>query len=73
MDQIFVNKYIEKTIARLSEEVKQNIMVQTQLELAQQLINSLQIEIKDLREEQQKLQASLNKKASLKQPAKDEF
>lgn len=72
MDQIFVNKYIEKTIARLSEEVKQTIMVQTQLELAQQLINSLQVENKDLREELQKLQANLNKKAQ-KQPAKDEF
>ena len=72
MDQIFVNKYIEKTIARLSEEVKQTIMMQTQLELAQQLINSLQVENKDLREELQKLQANLNKKAQ-KQPAKDEF
>ena len=71
MDQLFVNSYIEKAIVKITDLVKQDLMTSTQLDLAQQLINTLQKEKQQLVDENQKLQASLNKKAS--KQAKDDF
>ena len=48
MDQLFVNTYIEKMSQRLGENVKSEILLQTQLELAQQLVTQLQKENADL-------------------------
>ena len=54
MDQIFVNTYIEKMSNRLSENIKQEIMLQTQLEITNQLVAQL-------RKENTELQAQLEK------------
>lgn len=48
MDQLFVNTYIEKMSNRLGENIKSEILLQTQLELAQQLVTQLQKENADL-------------------------
>lgn len=48
MDQLFINTYIEKMANRLGENVKSEILLQTQLELAQQLVTQLQKENADL-------------------------
>ena len=48
MDQLFINTYIEKMANRLGENVKSEILLQTQLELAQQLDTQIQKENADL-------------------------
>ena len=53
MDQIFVNTYIEKMSNRLLDNVKNEMMLQTQLEISQQLVFRLQKEIEKLKQERE--------------------
>jgi hypothetical protein len=64
MDQLFINTYIEKMANRLGENVKSEILLQTQLELAQQLVTQLQ-------KENEELQAQLEKINKKKKPEVD--
>jgi hypothetical protein len=51
MEQEFVNKYVENIMGRLVEALKKEILLQTQLELAQKAV-------KNLTEENEKLKAT---------------
>ena len=51
MEQEFVNKYVENIMGRLVEALKKEILLQTQLELAQKAV-------KNLTEENEKLKAA---------------
>lgn len=51
MEQEFVNKYVENIMGRLVEALKKEILLQTQLELAQKAV-------KNLTEENEKLMAT---------------
>ena len=62
MDQIFVNTYIEKMSNRLGENIKQEILLQTQLEIAQQLVAQLQKENADLLAQIEKINNKKTKK-----------
>jgi len=55
MDQLFINTYIEKMANRLGENVKSEILLQTQLELAQQLVTQLQKENEELQTQLEKI------------------
>jgi hypothetical protein len=55
MDQLFINTYIEKMANRLGENVKSEILLQTQLELAQQLVAQLQKENEELQTQLEKI------------------
>ena len=51
MEQEFLNKYVENIMGRLVEALKKEILLQTQLELAQKAV-------KNLTEENEKLMAT---------------
>ena len=51
MEQEFVNKYVENIMGRLVEALKKEILLQTQLEIAQKTV-------KNLTEENEKLKAT---------------
>jgi hypothetical protein len=51
MEQEFVNKYVENIMGKLVEALKKEILLQTQLELAQKAV-------KNLTEENEKLKAT---------------
>ena len=51
MEQEFLNKYVENIMSRLVEDLKKEILLQTQLELAQKAV-------KNLTEENEKLKAT---------------
>ena len=51
MEQEFLNKYVENIMSRLVEALKKEILLQTQLELAQKAV-------KNLTEENEKLKAA---------------
>ena len=51
MEQEFLNKYVENIMGRLVEALKKEILLQTQLELAQKAV-------KNLTEENEKLKAT---------------
>ena len=51
MEQEFLNKYVENIMSRLVEALKKEILLQTQLELAQKAV-------KNLTEENEKLMAT---------------
>lgn len=67
MEKEFINVYIEKMTKKLEDFSKQEILLQTQLELAQRVVNSQQNQINELNGKLEKLEASLNKKASKKE------
>lgn len=67
MEKEFINVYIEKMTKKLEDFSKQEILLQTQLELAQRVVNSQQAQINELNGKLEKLEASLNKKASKKE------
>ena len=52
MEQEFLNKYVENIMGRLVEALKKEILLQTQLELAQKAV-------KNLTEENEKLKATI--------------
>lgn len=64
MDQIFVNTYIEKMSNRLGENIKQEILLQTQLEITQQLVAQLQKENADLLAQLEKLNKKTKKEVN---------
>ena len=51
MEQEFLNKYVENIMSRLVEALKKEILLQTQLEIAQKTV-------KNLTEENEKLKAT---------------
>jgi len=51
MEQEFLNKYVENIMGRLVEALKKEILLQTQLEIAQKTV-------KNLTEENEKLKAT---------------
>lgn len=55
MDQLFITTYIEKMSIRLTDSIKNEIMLQTQLELAQQLVVELQKENEELKSQVEKI------------------
>jgi hypothetical protein len=63
MEQDFLNTYIENMSKKLADFQKQEILISTQLELAQKLIVNLTEENKSLKENLEKAQnKKLNKK-----------
>lgn len=62
MDQIFINTYIEKTMAALVDYIKKDIMSQTQAEISNQLVQTLQNENNDLKKRLSDLEEKINKK-----------
>lgn len=70
MDQIFVNTYIEKMSQRLGENIKSEILLQTQLEIAQQLVTQLQKENAELLTQVEKLNKKGKKEVNT---SSDEF
>ena len=60
MEQEFLNIYIENMSKRLGEQLKQEILLTTQLEIASKRINELLKENADLKSE---LEKALNRKA----------
>jgi len=60
MNEEFVNVYIEMMSKKIEELTRSEIMMQTRLAIAEKLIASLQIE-------NQKMKASLDKKAPKKE------
>ena len=62
MDQIFINTYIEKTMAALVDYIKKDIMSQTQAEISNQLVHTLQNENNDLKKRVSDLEEKINKK-----------
>ena len=62
MDQIFVNTYIEKMSNRLGENIKQEILLQTQI--TQQLESQLQKENADLLAQLEKLNKKTKKEVN---------
>ena len=49
MEQEFVNKYVENIMGRLVEALKKEILLQTQLEIAQKAVKDLTEEIEKLK------------------------
>ena len=49
MEQEFVNKYVENIMGRLVEALKKEILLQTQLEIAQKTVKNLTEEIEKLK------------------------
>lgn len=64
MEQEFLNLYIEKLTKKLEDYTRLDILQQTQLEMAQRLTAQQAQQIAELTEKIEKLEASLNKKAS---------
>ncbi|MEI8285795.1 MAG: hypothetical protein WCG15_00710 [Actinomycetes bacterium] len=64
MDQEFINTYIEKMARKIEELTRLDLIAQTQLEISQKLISGLQVTIGELNGKVERLEASLNKKAS---------
>jgi len=64
MDQEFINTYIEKMAKKIEELTKLDLIAQTQLEIAQKVISNQQGTIGELNAKIERLEASLNKKAS---------
>jgi len=62
LDQIFINTYIEKTMAALVDYIKKDIMSQTQAEISNQLVHTLQNENNDLKKRVSDLEEKINKK-----------
>lgn len=63
MDSEFVNLYIEKLSARVELMTKNEIIYQVQLDLAKKATAALAADNEDLKQQINKLEASLNKKA----------
>jgi len=61
---VFVNTYIEKMSNRLSENIKQEIMLQTQLEITNQLVAQLQKENTELQAQLEKINKKNKKEVS---------
>lgn len=66
MDQQFVNIYIENLAKRLGDLVKNEILLQTQLDIANKIIT-------DLTNENKQLKDSINKKKSKEVNTSDTF
>jgi hypothetical protein len=71
MDSEFVNLYIEKLSARVELMTKNEIIYQVQLDLAKKATTALAADNEDLKQQINKLEASLNKRAS--KPTKEDF
>jgi hypothetical protein len=64
MNEEFVNVYIETMNKKIEDLQKSEILLQTRLKIAEKMLAILQEEKQLLLIENEKLQASLNKKAS---------
>jgi hypothetical protein len=67
MNEEFVNVFIEMMNKKIEELSRAEIMLQTRLAIAEKLIASLQTENANLISENEKSQASLNKKVAKKE------
>jgi hypothetical protein len=67
MNEEFVNVFIEMMNKKIEELSRAEIMLQTRLAIAEKLIASLQTENANLISENEKSQASLNKKVVKKE------
>jgi hypothetical protein len=63
MNEEFVNAYIETMNKKIEDLQKSEIMLQTRLKIAEKMLVSFQEDKQNLLVENEKLQASLNKKA----------
>jgi hypothetical protein len=64
MDSEFVNVYIERLMQEITEMTKTKMLTETQLKITLAKYNDLQGQFKILVDQNEKLEASLNKKAS---------
>lgn len=64
MEQEFINLYLEKMTKKMEDYARLEILLQTQLEIAQRLTAQQQQQIAELTDKIEKLEAALNKKAS---------
>jgi cell shape-determining protein MreC len=64
MDSEFVNVYIERLMQEITELTKTKMLTETQLKITLAKYNDLQGQFKILVDQNEKLEASLNKKAS---------
>jgi hypothetical protein len=64
MDTEFINAYIERLMQEIAELTKTRMLSETQLKITLAKYNELQVQYKSLAEQNEKLEASLNKKAS---------
>ena len=64
MDSEFVNVYIERLMQEITEMTKTKMLTETQLKITLTKYNDLQGQFKILVDQNEKLEASLNKKAS---------
>jgi len=64
MDSEFVNVYIERLMQEITEMTKTKMLTETQLKMTLAKYNDLQGQFKILVDQNEKLEASLNKKAS---------
>jgi len=64
MNEIYVNSFIEKMSNKLFDSIKREIMLETQLELANQLVAQLQKENTELQAQLEKINKKNKKEVS---------
>lgn len=67
MNDEFINMYIETMSNKINDLTRNEVMLATKVSIAEKLIKTVKEENDQLKAENEKLQASLNKRASKKQ------
>jgi response regulator of citrate/malate metabolism len=73
MNEEFINTFIDTMNKKIEELTRNEIMLNTKLAISQRAIDSLNNDIANLKQENEKLAAGLNKKAAISKIKDDTF